>query len=229
MGMFDTVVIEGLKLPNLPKEINSYLKATNSLLPNDYQTKDLENFLSTYTIDKKGQIYLTEYKPTGKKIPYQSPFQNWTDNRSFLERVYFNIRNRHLNTKHPLPKFTEERKAVKVKTNITQTFKIYNYVEIVNRYIDVGFEVTAVKGKVVKISLSNAKIEPEKDARARHKNNEEFDKKMASDFEKRRIFKSKWYYPVLKEVYNPFVFFSSKAIQGICSWIIKQTYRWHGV
>ena len=229
MGMFDTVVIEGLKLPALPKDINSYLKTADCTLPNDYQTKDLDNSLSTYTINKEGQIFLTEYKPTGKKIPYESPFKGWTDNRSFLERLFFKLKTKHFNSLYPLPKFTEERKPVKAKTSITNTFEIYNYVEIASRYIEVSFEVTAIKGKVTKVTLKNAKIESEKNARARIKNNEEFDKKMALSIEKRRILQSKWYYPFLKEVYNPFVFFTSKIVQAICNWIVKQTYRWHGV
>lgn len=229
MGMFDTVVIEGLKLPTLTKEVNSYLKKVGKSLPNDFQTKDLDNSLSTYTIDSKGQIYLTEYKPTGKKIPYESPFANWTDNRSFIERMYFKLQHRHLNKKYSLPRFTEERKPVKVKTKITNTFEVYNYEQIDGRYVDVSFIITAIDGKVTKISLNKAEIESEKEARERIKRNEEFDVRMALNIDRQRKFRSQWYYPILKETYNPILFLSSKLVQAACNWLIKQTYRWRGV
>jgi len=229
MGMFDTVVIEGLKLPNLPKDVSNFLKNSNATIPSDYQTKDLENFLQTYTIDKKGQIYLTEYKPTGKKIPYQSPFKDWQDNRSLIERIYFNLRNKCLDSKYSLPKYIEERKPVKVKTSLTSTFEIYNYNEINGRYVDISYTIVAIKGKVTKVSLKSASVESESSAKKRHKENEDFKIKAAKEIAKYNEFKSKWYYPVLKETYNPFVFFASKSIQAICNAVIKATYSWRGV
>jgi hypothetical protein len=52
MGMFDTVIVEGLKL-KAPKEVFSYLKTNNSEFPVEFQTKDLENFLGNYKINAK--------------------------------------------------------------------------------------------------------------------------------------------------------------------------------
>lgn len=229
MGMFDSVVIEGLKLPKLPKEVNDFIKKSGSKLPNDYQTKDLDNVLSTYTINDKGQIYVYEYKPTGKKVPYRNPFEGWVDNRSFLERLYHKIRSNNITKQYPELKFVDERKQVKVKTKLTNTFVIYSYKEFNGRYLDISFEVKAVDGKVEKITFKHADIESEKDAQERKNNQTEFEANLARSIQERKDFRSQWYYPILKEVYNPFVFFSTKLIQAGCNALIKLTYRWRGV
>lgn len=229
MGMFDTVIIEGLKLPKLPAEISSYLKKGNANISNDFQTKDLENALQTYTIDEKGQIYLTEYKPTGKKIPYENPFKNWRDNRSLLERLYFKLQDKKLNYKYPALRYIEERKPVKLKAKLTSTFEVYTYEEVSGRYIDVAYEIKAVEGRVLKVTLKRAELEAEKNAKKRKQENLKFDENFAKNIQAQKEFRSKWYYPLLKETYNPFVFFSAKLIQVACNWLIKQTYRWHGV
>jgi len=229
MGMFDTVVIEGLKLPKLPKEVNDFLKESGKELPNDYQTKDLDSVMSTYTINKDGQIYLTEYVPTGKKIPFKPLTNDWIVNRSFLENLYFKFRKLKFNREYPDLNLVDERKPVKVKSKITNTFEIYSYNEFSNRYVDISFEINAENGKVKKIKLKNAAIEPEKDSLDRAKQNKEFQANLAKSIQKQTEFRSKWYYPVLREVYNPFVFFSAKLIQSTCNLLIKSTYRWRGV
>lgn len=230
MGMFDTVVIEGLKLPKLPNDINKFLKENNANTPTSYQTKDLDNVLSTFTINSKGQIYVTEYKPTGKKIPYNPPFKNWVDNRSFLEKIYnkFFVE-RKLDKKYGKLKFVDETKPVQVRAKTTNTFIIGSYDEVGGRYLSLDFKLVAVNGIVKKVDLVNAEIESVKSAKDRKKQNEEFDKKIAKSIEDRKNFKSKWYYPILKEIYNPFVFFSSKIIRFVCNYIISSTNRWHGV
>ena len=169
MGMFDDVIVEGLKLET-PKKLQKYFEDSNTDLPKGFQTKDLDNCLSTYTIDNKGQIYLTEYKPTGKKVPYVPLSLGWTDRRSFLEKQFFNQKNK----KYPLPKFTEERKAVKTKTNLTQTFEIYTYKEVGGRYVDLTYTVTAISGKAKNIKLANWNIEDAKVAAKRHASETEF-------------------------------------------------------
>lgn len=229
MGMFDTVVIDKLKLPNLPKEVTSYLKNNNASIPTEYQTKDLENCLLTYTIDSSGQIYLTEFKPTGKKIPYESPFKNWTDSRSFLERVYFKIIERRLDNKYPTLRKVEERKPVKVKTKLTNTFNVYSYDEIGGRYVELEFGIVAVDGKVKKVNILKSEIESEKLAKQRISEREKFEKNLSESIASRNKFRSKWYYPLIKETYNPFVFFTSKLVQKLCNKILSLSYRWTGV
>lgn len=227
--MFDTVVIEGLKLPRLPKEVTSFLSKNNVDVPVEYQTKDLDNCLSTYNIDSSGQIYLTEYRPTGKKIPYVSPFKGWTDNRSFLERLYFKFTQRKLDKKYPSLRKVDERKPVKVKSKLTSTFNIYSYDEVGGRYLELEFAVVAIDGKVKRITLSKHSIESEKSAKERINDRETFETKISASIEKRNTFRAKWYYPLIKETYNPFVFFSTKIMQKLCNKILSSTYRWTGV
>lgn len=227
MGMFDTVVVEGLKLPELPKNIKTFLSANNSKLPSDYQTKDLDNCLSTYNIDKHGQIYLTVYKPTGKKEPYKDIFESIRDNRSFLEKLYYNYKFRHLNKTRP--KFITVKKPYKEKTGLSGVFNIYNYAEIAGRYIDVEFELVAEKGKVIKTKLIKTDIESENNSKKRRARDDEYNKKFQKSIDARKKFTSSWYYPVLKEVLNPTIFFSKLTIQAICNKILKWTNSWHGV
>jgi hypothetical protein len=224
MGMFDDVIVEGLKLET-PKKLQKYFEDSNADLPKEFQTKDLNNCLSTYTIDSKGQIYLTEYKPTGKKVPYIPLSLGWTDRRSFLEKLFF----KQIHRKHALPKFTEERKAVKTKTSLTQTFEIYTYIQVGGRYVDVTYAVTAAAGKVKSIKLTSWNIEDAKVAAKRHASEAEFNKNMEDSFLKRKTFQNKWYYPLVKETYNPFVFFTRMLVQKACHKIIDWSNRWHGV
>jgi len=226
MGMFDTVIVEKLKL-KAPKEVTSFLKTNNADFPNEFQTKDLDCALHTFKIKESGDIFVEERKPTGKKIPYNLPFKGWTDNRSFLERVYCNYKNKKYST--PLPKFVDETKPVFVKTKLTDTFTMLSYDEIGGRYVSLDYEVKAVEGKVKSVKLLEWSIESEKESLNRHKENKIFDEKRDASFAKRREFHSKWYYPLIKEIYNPFLFFSRKAVQSICNTLVKWSYRWTGV
>lgn len=227
MGMFDTVVIEGLKLPPLPKNVKTYLKTNNAELSNEYQTKDLDNCLSTYTIDKNGSMFATVYKPTGKKEPYKDIAGFFKDNRSVLEKLYYKFKFKKLDRTRP--KFVDVRKPVREKVYFTNTFNIYTYNEIAGRFLDVEFELTAEKGKIVKIKFVKSELESESAAKKRKANDIEFNQKLEKSFQARRKLTSSWYYPLLKEVYNPFVFFSRLTIQAICNKILIWTCRWHGV
>jgi len=228
MGLFDSVVIEGLKLKQ-PKELAFYLKQNNTTLPPDFQTKDLDCSMTTYKIDAKGQIFETNRVPTGKKIPF-APFRlSWVDERPFLERLYIKYRDKEINKKYPTPEFVDEYKSVFVKSKITQTFNIYNYTEIAGRYVDITYEVIAEKGKVVSIKLKDFSIESLENAIERKKDNDIFQKNMDLKLQKRRELRSKWYYPILRETYTPLVFFTKKLVEKICQGILKSSVRWHGV
>ncbi|NDG31078.1 hypothetical protein EB118_13550 [bacterium] len=228
MGMFDNVIIEGLKLPKLPAEINAFLKANAAALPTDFQTKDLDNTLSTYTIKDSGQIYLTEHVPTGKKMPYEPVWKSFIDNRSFLERLYHHVKFGSYKNNSEL-NFVDERKAVQTKVKLTDTFDAYMYREIAGRYLEAEYEFTASEGKVTKVKLLKAELESEAVAKKRKADDEAFKAKMGASFEARRKFTSQWYYPVIKEIYNPAVFFSKLLIQAACNKIVSWTYRWHGI
>jgi hypothetical protein len=226
MGMFDTVVVEGLKL-KAPKEITSFLKANNAEFPHEFQTKDLDNTLGTYKLNAKGDVYREERKPTGKKIPYGLPFLNWKDNRPWLERVYWKLK--HKEYKKEDIKLVDETKPVFVKIKFTNTFTMLAVEDIGGRSLTLDYEVKVIDGKVKSTKLLEWSLESEKDAQKRKQDNDEFLLQMDKSINKHRELRSKWYYPVLKETYNPFIFFSRLTVQVICNSVIRWSYRWHGV
>lgn len=227
MGLFDTVIIEGLKL-KAPREVTSFLKSNNAEFPKEFQTKDLDSAMSVYTIKENGNIYIEERIPTGKKIPFNYPTWSWNDSRPYLERLYFKFKNKQYNISDE-SRLVDETKTVKVKSNITNTFFMLSYDEIGGRHISLDYEVKAVNGKVKSIKLKEWSIESEEEASQRHKSDQEFKLKRDESFAKRKEFQSRWYYPVLREVYNPIIFFSRIAIQSICNKIVSISYRWTGV
>lgn len=224
--MYDTVVVEGLKL-KAPKEVTSFLKANNAEFPTEFQTKDLENFLGTYKINAKGDVYREERKPTGKKIPYDLPFKNWEDNRPWLERVYYKFKYKN-HTKEEI-KFVDETKPVFAKVKFTNTFTMLAVEDVSGRSLVLDYEVKVIDGKVKSVKLGEWSIESEEKANQRHKDDAEFKKNIEINFAARRAFQSKWYYPVLKETVNPAVFFAKMLTQKTCNKIITWSYRWHGV
>lgn len=226
MGMFDTVVIEDLKL-KLPKEVDTFLKKNNAALPKDFQTKDLDNSLNTFTIDNAGQIWSTQLVPTGRKVKYKDPFESWKDNRSYLERVYYKFK--YKKSVGLLPRLVAETKTVKKKEKFTNTFEIYTVESINGRYLELDIVVQAVNGKIKKIDLKKYDIESESKAKERNRNDQEFQKRMEESFTKRREFTSRWYYPILKEVYNPFVFFVRQGLLNLIGKLNIILVRWHGV
>ena len=225
MGMFDDVIIEGLKL-KISKEVSSFLKANNAELPTHFQTKDLNNCLTQYTIKENGQVYERVFVPTGKKKSYELPFANWIDNRSFLEKLYFKTKNVKLSNKDRLVDVT---KPVLKKINLTSTFEIHSYDSIGDRYLSLSYDIITKNGKVSSVKLNEWDIESEKAAAKRRLNDEEFKKNMEISFSVRKKLQSKWYYPILKETVNPSIFFSRLVVQKLCSKIVTWSYRWHGV
>jgi hypothetical protein len=226
MGMFDTVIVEGLKL-KAPKEVTSLMKANNAEFPTEFQTKDLENVLGTYKINAKGDIFREERKPTGKKIPYDVPFLNWKDNRSWLERAYFKVK--YKEHREEKIKLINETKPIFVKTKLTNTFTMLAVEEIGGRRLFLDYEVKAIDGKVKSTKLLEFSLESEKDAQKRKQDDKEFVLQTDRVMAKHRELKSKWYYPILKETYNPFIFFSRLTIQAACNSIVRWSYRWTGV
>lgn len=224
MGMFDTVVIEGLKLKTTP-EVKKYLQQSSAEIPTDFQTKGLENALRTYKIDSKGQFWAHLAKETGKKIPYKNPFSHWTDNRSFLEKLYYKSKQ----SAFKAPKTVAEMKYVWTKQNTTNTFEIYTYSEIAGRYVDISYNVEVVSGKLKKIELRDSKIESISEAKARAQRNKEWENKMKQNFDARNKFVSQWYYPILKEIYNPTALLLRLSFQKLSSWLASASYRIRGI
>lgn len=229
MGLFDTVIVEGLKLKT-SKEVCKLLRDNNCEFPKEFQTKDLGSSMVTFFLTKEGYVYENVRKPTGKKVPYKIPSFDFVDKRSFLEKLYFKCRNKILfpdiASKDSL---IEEIKTVKQKSKFTNTFNIYTLEEVGGRYLDLEYCVKVIEGKIKSIKPLNWSIESQKDAEKRHKNNIEFQKKLAEDISKRRKLHSKWYYPLIKETYNPFIFFLRLTVQKLCNKLVTWSYRWTGV
>jgi len=224
--MFDTIIVEGLKL-KAPKEVTSFLKANNAELPTEFQTKDLDNVLATYRIKENGQIYEDVRRPTGKKILYESFFKNWEDKRPLLEKLYWKFKNKTLT---PLTdRYVEETKTVTTKSKLNKTLNILSCDEIGGKYLTLEYELKSINGKVLSNKLIRWEIEPEEEANDRHKRDEEFKFNVDANFAIQKAFRSKWYYPIIRETYNPFIFFSRLLIQKTCNKIINLSYRWTGV
>jgi hypothetical protein len=204
MGMFDTVIVEGLKL-KAPKEVTSFIKANNAEFPTEFQTKDLDNVLGTYKLNAKGDIFREERELTGKKIPYELPFLNWKDSRSWLERVYWKFK--HKEYKKVDIKLIDETKPIFVKTKLTNTFTMLAVEKIDGRSLALDYEVKVIDGKVKSTKLLEWSLESKKDAQKRKQDDDEFLLQMDRSIAKHRELKSRWYYPIIKETYNPFIFF----------------------
>jgi len=221
MGMFDTVVIENLKSIKLPKEIVSYIKISNASIPSDYQTKDLENSLSTYKIDKNNNLWREERIPTGKKKPFE-PFSFSNKRESFVEKLYHKIYNKTL---YPSLRMVDEFKYVLKKQNLTQTFLIYTYEEIGGKYVEIELEITVIKGKVEKIKHIKSSIESDKEAKNRRERDEEFKQEIASSEAFYDKLHSSWYYPIIREIYNPLAFFSQKILHSLGNSLVRISFK----
>lgn len=221
MGMFDTVVIEGLKL-DLPRKVKEFLKEKNSSIPLEFQTKDLENSLSTYKIDKNKQFWYSDRVPTGKKIKWNLP-NFFEKNNSILEEIYWKVK--RFKFKHNEETLIDECKEVLKKENITSTIFLYSYDLIVDRYLSLDYEVKIINGKVSSIKLKKWEIESDKQAQERVKRDLEFQEKLDKQnyiVSKRR---SSPFYPLVREVYNPIIFFSRLYLQSIGNSLVKLSYK----
>ena len=220
--MFDDIHVE--KLPvSASKAVMQYLQQHDAVMPDHFQTKDLESIMSRYTIKANGQMMVHEYVATGKTEPYV-PF-SFTDSRSFLERLYFNY-------KFPRSKVPTRKKCLKEvqkKVNFTKTFVMYCSEQVGGRYLSIDFTVTVVKGKVKSIVYLKHDLESEKTAKIRHAQDAQFASKMDASVNAYRLLKSRWYYPLLREILNPAIFFTRLFVQKICGKVMNYSSRWHGV
>ena len=220
--MFDDIHVEKLKV-SAPKAVMQFLQQHDAVIPSDFQTKDLDNIMSRYTIKANGQMMVHEYVATGKTEPYVP--LSFIDNRSFLERMYFN----HAFPRSKTPVRKKVLKEVQKKVNFTKTFVMYCGEQVAGRYLSIDYTVTVIKGKVKSIVYLKHDLESEKDAKIRNAQSAQFTLKMDQSFAAHRLLRSRWYYPLLKEILNPAIFFTRLSVQKICSKIMHCSSRWHGV
>jgi hypothetical protein len=231
MGLFDTVVIEGLKLKQ-PPELKSYLRQHNATISNDFQTKDLDNTLSTYYVKEDGQFYETIMVETGKQIPWEP--LNFVNQQPWLEKMFNKILlSKYLNKlsydykDKPRSNLQPERVPKIVKSNITQTIAIYEYREIGGRYVELEYELKIIDGKVKSHKLLQFTLEDKKEAQQRKEQRAELDAKWDLEHAQRRAFQAKWYYPVFREVVNPLIYLAGALTRRLAEKISSNTHRWY--
>ena len=220
--MFDDIHVEKLKV-SAPKAIMQFLQLHGAEMPCDFQTKDLDSVMSHYTIQANGQMIVDEYVATGKTEPYV-PI-SMTDNRSFLERAYYN----RLFPRSKTPMRKKVLKKIQKKVDFTKTFVMYGGEQIAGRYLSIEYTVTVVKGKVKSMVYLKHDLESEKDAKIRNAQSAQFTLKMDQSFAAHRLLRSRWYYPLLKEILNPAIFFTRLLVQKICGKVMHHSSHWHGV
>jgi hypothetical protein len=179
--------------------------------------------MAHYTIQANGQMMVDAYVDTGKTEPYV-PI-SMTDTRSFLERLYFD--RKFPRSKTPVRK--KILKKIQKKVDFTKTFVMYGGEQIAGRHLSIEYTVTVIKGKVKSIVYLKHDLESEKAAKARGAQDAQFTLKMDQNFAAYRQLKSRWYYPLLKEILNPAIFFTRLLVQKICSKVMHCSSRWHGV
>jgi hypothetical protein len=231
MGLFDTVVIQGLKLKQ-PAELKNYLRQHNAIIDNDFQTKDLDNTLSTYYVKEDGQFYETILVETGKQIAWEPlPFANqqpWLEKafNKFLLSKYFNKYSLDYINK-PRSNLHPERVPKIVKSKITQTIAIYEYREIGGRYVELEYELKIVDGKVKSHKLLQFNLEDEKEANERREQSAQRDKEWDLVHARRRDFQSRWYYPLFREVVNPLIYLAASLTRKLAEKVSSNTHRWY--
>ena len=220
--MFDDIHVEKLQVA-APKAIMQFLQQHDAVIPSDFQTKDLDSIMSQYTIQATGQRVVDEYVATGKTEPYV-PI-SMTDNRSFLERLYFD----RMFPRSKIPMRKKVLKKVLKKVDFTKTFVMYCGEQVAGRYLSIDYTVTVVKGKVKSMVYLKHDLESEKDAKIRNAQSAQFTLKMDQSFAAHRLLRSRWYYPLLKEILNPAIFFTRLLVQKICGKVMHHSSHWHGV
>jgi hypothetical protein len=179
MGMFDTIKVE-TKLPT-NKFIQKFLGKDFNLSSLEYQTKDLQNALLTYTIKKNGDLFVEtiEYRESTPEEKAEDIKKYGKQFGSFRLKVHSR---------------TWE------KTSHTGDVEFYAY-EKANqdgRYYTIDYKAHVVKGKVKSIKLVNAKREDDKTYSERLLMEHKWAEEMRLHSEK----VSKLSYKILNNVYN---------------------------
>jgi hypothetical protein len=147
MGMFDYLIVKKV----LP--LNKELKALKDIKWEecDFQTKDLENSLSTYEITKTG------------KLRYQEVEREWVDDEgAFLKGHMKEVSSKWVDTKHTgKVRFYHNFSTNKSNVNIfSDVIKDDTDLDGYDWWVE--FEAEFVKGKLTEITLTEAKKEPAK-------------------------------------------------------------------
>jgi hypothetical protein len=179
MGMFDTIKVE-TKLPT-NKLIQKFLGKDFDLTGFEYQTKDLDNALLTYTIKKNGDLFV-------ERIEYRdsTPEEKKQDIKTYGKQ--FGSFRLKVNSR------------IWEKTNHTGDVEFYAYEKAKQdgRYYSIDYKAHVVKGKVKNIKLVNAEREDDTTYSERLMVEHKWAEEMRLHSEK----VSKLSYKILNNVYN---------------------------
>jgi len=225
MGLFDTVIIEKLKL-DYPPEVDSFLKERNAEFPNDFQTKDLDCSMASYKITEDGQLWHEQRIPNGKKVKRNS-WPKFNQDLSWLETLYFDYKEKQFDKKMNAlySEFDEGYDLVFKPSNVTATISLYTYELIKDKYLTLDYEVILVGGKVINSRLIHHEIETDEEKNNREIRDKELDENLAARRKAYKKLHAQWYYPIIKEVYNPLVFLTSKFLRYIADKLKQFSYK----
>lgn len=207
--MFDTVIIDGLRLDRSP-QLEEFLQKQNAPFPQEFQTKDLENCLVTYKLDTNGQWYEHVRKNTGKKILWKNPMLDVTRDESWLEKLYWHLKLKKLDRS---PLWVDEHYYEYEKRNLTSTLNIYAYDLVGDRYMSLEYELKIVDGQLVSHQQLMLEYETDQQVKERYEREKQQDEKLNRLSQQRKKLLKQWYYPFLKQIYNPLVFFLRLGLQ----------------
>jgi uncharacterized surface protein with fasciclin (FAS1) repeats len=179
MGMFDNIKVE-TKLPT-NKLIQKFLGKDFDLTGFEYQTKDLDNALLTYTIKKNGDLFV-------ERIEYRdsTPEEKKQDIKTYGKQ--FGSFRLKVNSR------------IWEKTNHTGDVEFYAYEKAKQdgRYYTIDYKAHVVKGKVKNIKLIKAERENDQAYAERLKVEHKWSEEMRIHNEK----VSKLSYKILNNIYN---------------------------
>ena len=191
MGMFDYVDVQ-YPVP-MPKDPKGY----NGSGAVGYQTKDLENCLSTYQIREDGTLWLKKVKST------------YVPGNEYGDSVFARIG-------HMKPISS---KWVRVE-HMPKTVVAYDYLESSQGSFDyfIEYEFTFAKGKVKKVKLTKFEATDNHDRKARTA-------EWTKNAEKRNKFCNTWYFKYLFSPWNSFVCSSEKKIYRLLTFISSNLFK----
>lgn len=166
MGMFDYIKIKKEHLP-LNQEINSLNLNWDDV---EFQTKSLDNCLSTYIIDSNGDIFYEKVIGTWKEIPEEERKYKWN-----------------------LYEFEEKEKQLE-KINFHGILEFYCFEQISDdKNISIDFLAYFIYGKLDKIELKNSEYSPRTSSTDWFENYNKEQKKLKNKIKKFIRWKKFWH------------------------------------
>jgi len=226
MGLFDTVTVDDVSKLPVPDEVQAFLKLHGETITHEFQSKDLDCCMGAYVLNTaQGILQEEHYEETGETEVTDALWTSLTANRnqSWLVRQYWQAKFKHLDQ----TRIIKKRKAVWHDSTSTGSFEMYTYYQVAGRYLDISFDVKLEHGKIQSITCKEHNLEPESEAQLRRAQDKAYKLRDDAEMAARSRFRAQWYYPMIREIYNPFVFFTKHALQCALSGLSKCLMHWH--